>query len=157
MGSLLYLISVFSIFDMTSSAEYSVAASKLQENSVEVEFATAPHLSVGDPVFFKGQLVGSVSKVDLANTKDQQSVVNIKVTDESIRINDQLVGLVAKIKVPAGARSKLGVRSALELIQVNANSKTKTVDSHSSLKMKLHGFVSFEEFWNSSSKLLPTK
>ncbi len=156
MGSLLYLISIFSTYNVELNNSYLTAVSETKDVGIEVEFSAIPHLSVGDPVFFKGQLVGSISKVGIPNlNSDDQldskpSTVSIKLTDLTVPVSDQLVGLVAKIKVPVVADSKPSLRSALELIQVSSSPTANHED-----KLKLHGFISFEEFWNSSSKVMP--
>lgn len=152
MGAILFLISIFSLhdFDINSYLSFS---SKNKEPGIEVEFTAVPHLSVGDPVLFKGQQVGSVSKVDIPYSQSEEyhlvrSKVSIKFQDYSLPPSEQLVALVAKVKMPTPKSKNPAVRSVLELIQL---SNDLPRNSSGSAK-KMIGFTSFEEFWHSNSK-----
>lgn len=162
MGSILFLISIFSAFEIDHNNSYLNSIIQNQESGVEVEFTAVPHLSVGDPVLFKGEQVGSVAKVEIANSesadkKDKQyhlgkSRISIKLNDVRVPVDEHFVALVAKVKMPVEGVRKPAVRSVLELIQLNGTGKKQASQAHSPV---LHGFTSFEEFWNSSSKTLP--
>jgi hypothetical protein len=156
MNGLLFLVSIFSSFEVGNDAFISPVSSEVLNPAMVIEFAAAPHLSVGDPVFLKGQPIGSISSIEMnSEVKENTSIVKVKITDLTVPLSDNFIALVAKIKVKSNneiGKSKLdqtAVRSAVELMQI-ADKRQKPVVSNQNI---VHGFTSFEEFWNSTSRV----
>ncbi len=122
---------------------------------VEVRFNKAPLVTVGDPVLFNGAIVGSISRIELAEMEsgvanlgesgNRGTNVSIRLLQEDFLRDASLVALVGSMKsrVAATKGGKASSRSFLELMAFGSGSPTEL--------SYVKGFTSFQEFWAARS------
>lgn len=157
------LVSLFSIFSMDPINIHDVNILNVgHQVDVQMEFASAPQVHIGDPVLYKGAVVGNVSRVQNVSRSSDTSAatrINIKLTSASVPLGTaELVGLVSSMKVPG--KSSVSSKSFVDLMYVSDFKKSPvkvSVKSHSGSNFSegraesLRGFSSFQEFWSTSS------
>jgi hypothetical protein len=137
------LVSLFSVFSIEPSSFFEIN----HETSVDMTFDSVPEVNVGDPVLYKGLVVGNVTRIkntssSIDNSNSGISLISLRLNPVNVPLSETLVGLVSSIKIPKGKVSS--ARSFVDLMHV-----TKSHTGTSS--EQLRGFSSFEEFWSTSS------
>jgi len=135
----------------TLSPEIQIGGLNKSNTFVEVRFNKTPQVTVGDPVMFNGNVVGSISRVEQAEAAKGATNVSIRLLQEGMPMNDSLVALVGSVKMNAGVHSHKGKqlnsvsRSFLELMSFNSGGQKEA--------SYVKGFTSFQEFWTSPSSI----
>jgi hypothetical protein len=149
------MVSLFSIFSMEPVNIPSIG----YQFDVEMEFTSVPSVHIGDPVLYKGAVVGNVSRIHSASSEDVSAEnapvrVNIRLNSASVPLGQELIGLVSSMKLPSA--SGASSRSFLDLMHfadINGSEKVNASGealSRDTLKL-LKGFSSFQEFWSTTS------
>ena len=151
------LVSLFSQLNLPLEApakdsqlsENQIAGLNKESSFVEVRFTKIPHVTVGDPVLFNGNVVGSISRVEQAESQKGVTNVSIRLLQEELPIHESLVALVGSVKMGSGIhKGKKGLtsnRSFLELMSFNSGTNKEMP--------YVKGFTSFQEFWASQSSI----
>ncbi len=153
------LVSLFSVFSMEPMNILDIQ----HQINVEMKFASNPHLHIGDPVLYKGAVVGSVSKVQQISDSSDSSVarVSIRLSSGAVPLEQEVVGLVSSMKLSNS--TGVSSRSFVDIMHLADKNSADKKPGRQNIRASegnlndnfgadfIRGFSSFQEFWSTTS------